>query len=434
MDEKAVRRLQSSFQAQSVQVRMFNPAKPHETLEPLINDFFKEVSWNRSKGANTDRVKNASEAVLGQTVRIKNLEKKAELNGRCGVCIGFEKDQDRYVIRLITGGVESDVALRDQNFSILKPKLCKSMVKVHGLQSKPELNGRYGFVDEFLRENERYRVFLPDQPGVALTMALKSENLEKVASTDAKPIPAEAPKPAREVTNGFAPAPRAKAATNGSSKSAPTGPTPSQSRTPPAAKAPEPKATAPAPAKAAKPKEEEDLSAFLPKVGATDDEGDKDLMSRIWAAEAAEEAPKKPEPEPVRRLQISKAGLLALRVWAVVGESPDAEDLGDHLMDSGKTVFLVSSASNFTSTADLGKDPNLHKTEVLAFVDQDPKAVLAAIDDAVRLGVRGIFLHPEDSCYGEAAAECRQAGLVTFGVDLLEAVQPGTGFPVAPLD
>eukprot|EP00913_Durusdinium_trenchii_P023762 g22317.t1 len=139
----------------------FNPAKPHETLEPLINDFFKEVSWNRSKGANTDRVKNASEAVLGQTVRIKNLEKKAELNGRCGVCIGFEKDQDRYVIRLITGGVESDVALRDQNFSILKPKLCKSMVKVHGLQSKPELNGRYGFVDEFLRENERYRVFLP---------------------------------------------------------------------------------------------------------------------------------------------------------------------------------------------------------------------------------------------------------------------------------
>eukprot|EP00913_Durusdinium_trenchii_P034340 g32129.t1 len=67
------------------------------------------------------------------------------------------------------------------------------------------------------------------------------------------------------------------------------------------APAPEPKATAPAPAKAAKPKEEEDLSAFLPKVGATDDEGDKDLMSRIWAAEAAEEAPKKPEPEPVRR-------------------------------------------------------------------------------------------------------------------------------------
>ena len=32
--------------------------------------------------------------------------------GRCGVCIGFEKDQDRYIVRLITGGVESDVALR----------------------------------------------------------------------------------------------------------------------------------------------------------------------------------------------------------------------------------------------------------------------------------------------------------------------------------
>ena len=56
------------------------------------------MSWNRGKGANTDRIKNASgkpmmrdtivalgEAVLGQTVRIKSLEKKAELNGRRGL-------------------------------------------------------------------------------------------------------------------------------------------------------------------------------------------------------------------------------------------------------------------------------------------------------------------------------------------------------------
>lgn len=34
------------------------------------------------------------------------------LPDRCGVCIGFEKDQDRYIVRLITGGVESDIALR----------------------------------------------------------------------------------------------------------------------------------------------------------------------------------------------------------------------------------------------------------------------------------------------------------------------------------
>jgi len=438
MDEKAVRRLQSSFQAQSVQVRMFNPAKPHETLEPLINDFFKEVSWNRSKGANTDRIKNASDAVLGQTVRIKNLEKKAELNGRCGVCIGFEKDQDRYIVRLITGGVESDIALRDQNFSILKPKLRGALVQVQGLQSKPELNGRYGFVDEFLRENERYRVFLPDKPGSALTIALKSENLEKVSATNAKPIAVSAAangtKP--EASKSFAPAPRAsaKAATNGASRTAVPKAEPKE--------APKPTAQ---PSK--QEEKEEDFSAFLPKVGAADDEGSDDLMSRIFAAEKNEAevqsstqkappaVPEKPaEKTPVRRLQLSLHGLLGLRVWAVIGESPEAEDLSDHLMECGKTVFDVSSNGTFASTAELGKDPNLPKTEVLAFVDRDPNQVLKALDDAIRLGVRGIVVHGEDSCDAEALAECRGAGLVSFSVDLLNAVQPGTGFPVAPLD
>lgn len=469
MDEKAVRRLQSSFQAQSVQVRMFNPAKPHETLEPLINDFFKEVSWNRSKGANSDRVKNASEAVLGQTVRIKNLEKKAELNGRCGVCIGFEKDQDRYIVRLITGGVESDVALRDQNFSILKPKLRGALVQVQGLQSKPELNGRYGFVDEFLRENERYCVFLPDRPGTALTMALKSENLEKVTSTNAKPIAANG---TVEASKSFSPAARAApkaanngttssngtSASNGATRSAPKEPKEAPKAKAPAAPAPAtvPSAATARAAAAEKTKEDEDVSAFLPKVGAADDEGSDDLMSRIFAAEAEAEAaadpPRKasaastaPAPAPektrVRRLQLSLPGLLGLRVWAVIGDSPEAEDISDHLMECGKTVFDVSSTGTFASTAELGKDPNLPKTEVLAFVDQDPSCALAALDDAIRLGVRGVVLHGEDSALtkdakdaAEALAECRSAGLVAFTVDLLQAVQPGTGFPVAPLD
>ncbi|CAE7296861.1 unnamed protein product [Symbiodinium sp. CCMP2456] len=476
MDEKAVRRLQSSFQAQSVQVRMFNPAKPHETLEPLINDFFKEVTWNRSKGANSDRVKNASETVLGQTVRIKNLEKKAELNTRCGVCIGYEKDQDRYIVRLIMGGVETDVALRDQNFSVLKPKLRGSLVQLKGLQSKPELNGRYGFVDEFLRENERYRIFVPDKPGVALNMALKSENLEKVSGTPgAKPVtaapvssgssplpasgkPAYAP-PARKpaqvpaasgavngatngvghgVTNGAANG-ATNGAANGSAKhnGAPT-PQPRKEAMPAASKEPAPK-------------EDEDLSAFLPKVGATEEEGGDDLMSRIFAAESTADVTqasarveeKEREPAvtaavPVKRLHLSKAGLLGMRVWAVIGDCPDAEDIIDHLMDCGKTVFNVGGGegAHFSSTAELNMDPNLPKTEVLAFIDpKDSSAVLAALNDVVRLGVRGLALHPDESSFGsEVLAECRSAGIATYGVDVLEDVQPGTGLPVAPLD
>merc|ERR1719419_1829218 len=62
------------------------------------------------------------------------------------------------------------------------------MVRVKDLESKPELNGRYGFVDAFLRENERYMVLLPDKPGTGLALALKSSNLEKVTAINAQPV------------------------------------------------------------------------------------------------------------------------------------------------------------------------------------------------------------------------------------------------------
>jgi len=65
---------------------------------------------------------------------------------------------------MITDGVEQDISLKQSSFSILKPKLMQQMVRIKGLQSKPELNGRYGFVDDFLRESERYRVLIPGRP------------------------------------------------------------------------------------------------------------------------------------------------------------------------------------------------------------------------------------------------------------------------------
>jgi len=396
IDESQLRRLQSSFQKQSVQVRMFDPSKPHETLEQLINDFFKEVTWNRGKGANTERINAASKAVLGQTVRIQNLEKKAELNGRCGVCIGYEKEQQRYVIRLISSGVEMDVALKEPNLSVLKPKLLGSMVQLKGLQSKPELNGRYAFVDEFLRENERYRVFVPDVPGTGLALALKSENLEKVSAVHAKPVAPPSPSASSQ--------PKAKASTP-------------KAKFSPAAR-PEPAAVASSGRQLHRKQDAED-----------------NLMSRISAAEALE-VPKAEVPK-VRKLQFSLAGLLSLRVWAVVGNPDEAEEVIDHLMDCGKTVFTVSSkgdGAHFSSTAELNSDPNLPKTEVLAFVDGDSGAVLAAIDDAVRIGIHGILLL-EDVNFGEdVMTECRRAGIVVQTVDILSQVLPGLGMPVAPLD
>jgi hypothetical protein len=43
----------------------FNPAKPHETLEPLINDFFKEAS-SRSDRSDDDP---SSKPVMYSTVQ-----------------------------------------------------------------------------------------------------------------------------------------------------------------------------------------------------------------------------------------------------------------------------------------------------------------------------------------------------------------------------
>ena len=51
--------------------------------------------------------------------------------------------------------------------------------------------------------------------------------------------------------------------------------------------------------------------------------------------------------------------------------------------------------------------------------------MLQALDDAVRLGVRGLVLHPEALGAEEVLAECRAAGLAVFGVELLQQVEPG---------
>merc|ERR1719245_1190417 len=108
---------------------MLDPDNPHKMLEELFTDFIKEIQWNRS-GKDADLIAGVGENILGQTVRLKNLEKKPELNGRVGVCIGFDKEQSRYRVRLITAGVETDLALKESCLSILKPKLVEAIVQI----------------------------------------------------------------------------------------------------------------------------------------------------------------------------------------------------------------------------------------------------------------------------------------------------------------
>lgn len=469
LDEMSWRRLQADFQKKDIRVRMFNPMRPQDLLGELINDFFKEVAWNRSS-KDADLTKNVSENILGQTVRLKNIEKKPELNGRCGVCIGFDKEHCRYRVRMINAGVETDIALKEDCLSILKPKLVRAMVRLKGLESKPELNGRFAFVDEFLRDSERYRVFVPDRPGNVMVLALKSANLERVESVkgaepiscilspDAKPMPPPKPKPAtgkplQEAVHA-APGNRCTAApaqpqsqrSGGStgSEEKPRSAAPAQAAAVAAAVPPaRPKAAAAAlpPAGGGAEAQDDDLASLLPKRE-FQDETPSDLMSRILIKSADNERHGDEAGEEDPGLQLSRAGLLAQRVWAVVGNTESAEDIVDHLMDCGKTVFCIGEGdgAHFPTIADLDsltslREPKLPDIEVLAFLSGDGMAVEAAIDDARRLGIRGILLHPEAGAYGPTVLpRCRDVCLPVHGADILEDVVPGPVLAVAPID
>lgn len=583
-----MQRIKAQFQQKDISgIRIFNPYNPADFLQELLHDFFKEISWNRGAANNNKEVtKDCNEAVLGSTVRLKNLEKRPELNGRCGVCIGYDSSKDRYWARLTSDGVETDISLKASSFSVLKPKLTEQLVRIHDLVSRPELNGRYGYADAFLRETERYRVFIPDKPGRAFSIALKADNLEKVdAARDAVPVKdepaakalpsgnkasAKAP-PAKSASGTAAPAATTKASskafdppardkpaqgtagsgtTNGSS-STPTEPPPfaigarvevhgtsredlnglsaevklydpasgrvevqlDEGRTLrfkpvnlrklPEKKDPARQAPVDTTPKRAAAELDGNLAEDLPNLFGkpVSSEADKkpddgsDLMSRIFSAEQdksnddsqaeesrgktcleaeeeafAEEADAEaagaaaasqaaadattpevnaPEergasmttsapPAPQRRLQLSLKGLLAMRVWAVVGDPEEAEEIIDHLMDCGKTVFSVSSSSgaHFASTAELNSNPGLPKADVLAFVEPtDASAVQAGAEDAARLGLRGVLLHPEAAAFSADAMDlCRDAGLTVHAADILSEVQPGAGIAVAPLD
>merc|ERR1719330_650191 len=71
----------------------------------------------------------------------------------------------------------------------------------------------------------------------------------------------------------------------------------------------------------------------------------------------------------VTELQFSCAGLLAMGIWAVMGNSEIAEDVVDHLMDCGKVIFTVGAhpGAHYETVAELNSDPTAAQVEVLAF-------------------------------------------------------------------
>jgi len=538
--QESMDRIKRYFQGKDISgIRMLNPNKPGEVLKELITEFFKEVSWNRS-AIDRERTADVSETILGQTVRLKDLEKKPELNGRCGVCVGYDKDQSRYHVRLITNGVESDIALKQHNFSILKPKMLYNMVRIKDLTSKPELNGRYGLVDAFLRETERYRVLVPDRPGSGHALSLKSANLDRVEETSAEPVKELPPPEPRRRSASAKPAPRptcgpfVAGSTGGQTwkviggenkggiivkrakeldsaletqrlstsslveelqrdgdrisyrllygsgprtgwvslrvhdkellvksdavvcgsrtvRAAPQCPSdaaevgkpaattsdvgqfdrparPKPERSPvdePASKQSDHAIDPPARSKAVL--QPRPSSPPTPSCGAT--------PASTGASSAPELAETLREEAPRGRFKLKKEGLFGMKVWAVVGSPEKAEDVMDHLMDCGKTVFCVShDGGQVQSLSELGINPNLPRAEVLAFVDTHMN-LEDSVAKTAELGLQGVLLHPSvDAFPSGVASRGRSADLEVFGADILEEVLPGSGLSIAPLD
>lgn len=499
LDEKAWHKLKSDFSKKDIQPRMFNPNKPDAFIGEILAEFLREVQWNRSQ-RDGDITKDVGEHILGQTVRLKNIEKKPELNGKCGVCIGYHKEQDRYRVRIILGGVETDLALRQNCISILKPKLLNSMVKVNGLESRPELNGRYAMVDEFLRENERYRVFIPGKPGTAQVLALKSTNLEAVTTwRDAVPVtvdetqnPVSTKRPKAKPKPTHQPSPDAKQGMSSPSVAktcakldptsvsspanvaktggAPKNPMMQRNPVVEIGKAKIPTGVAHAnDTPPDRPAKEKPVSFA---AGASDD-----LMSRIFTAENVAADENKPDHSPSTsqresfqeeiakesfgnriaelgrektvtkqasrvaghsgeqgpRRRLSKAGVLSMRVWAVVGNSDNVEEILDHLMDCGKTVFGVGedAGGHFATVADVTRGAHV---DVIAFVDEDPILVRESADAIINLGLKGIILHPSvDNFDAETLQSYQNAGIPVHGADIFADVFAGEVFSIAPI-
>lgn len=100
----------------------------------------------------------------GQRVVVHGL-KTAQHNGKLGTIAGFDESKQRYVVQMQDG---ETMALKVSNLQQMVDG-----VRIHGLASKPEWNGKTGTIIMFNPENDRYQVKLGSD-GVA---ALKPANV-----------------------------------------------------------------------------------------------------------------------------------------------------------------------------------------------------------------------------------------------------------------
>lgn len=102
----------------------------------------------------------------------------AENNGKRGRLVSFDTEAGRWKVEMKNGDV---LKLKPANLRVVSVQAtgpyCGKQVKIHGLQAKPELNGRVGLAASYNDAAGSYNVKLPDGSAIAL----QPKNLEPVA-------------------------------------------------------------------------------------------------------------------------------------------------------------------------------------------------------------------------------------------------------------
>jgi hypothetical protein len=89
-----------------------------------------------------------------KNVRVTNISSKPEMNGKSGDIIGYDIPSERYHVKLAVSG--KAVALKCSN--LIFPN--RAVVRIHGLLSSPEHNGKYAQVTGYDARAGRHTVKL----------------------------------------------------------------------------------------------------------------------------------------------------------------------------------------------------------------------------------------------------------------------------------
>ena len=117
----------------------------------------------------TDETMSVKASNLLQHVHVKlhNLESKPEWNGQRGTIIAWDESNQRYNVYVM--GLQRAVSLKPSNVLLEDG----TVGKITGLQSKPELNGKFGTIKGFNQQAGRYDV----QLSADKILRLKLENI-----------------------------------------------------------------------------------------------------------------------------------------------------------------------------------------------------------------------------------------------------------------